>query len=75
MRGDEQMGTIVAAQIVEEEGMSGDSNANAGSESGSGEFGAGESGRDGECREHGETMLEVCQAPSTMHHVQQWGLM
>ena len=55
--------------------MSGDGDTNAGGESGSGEFGAGESGGAGECGEHGETVLEVRQAPSTMHRAQQWGLM
>ena len=63
------MGTVVAAQIVEEEGTSRDGDANASRESGSGEFSA------GECREHGETMLEVHQALSTMHHAQQQGSM
>ena len=58
MRGDKETGTIVPAQIVEEEGLSRDGDTNAG------EFGAVESGGVGECGEHGKTMLEVCQAPS-----------
>ena len=62
MRGDEEMGTIVAAQIVEEEGTSGDGDTNT-----SGESGSGESGGAWEYRKHGETVLEVHQAPSTMH--------
>ena len=52
------MGTIVAAEDVEKEGTSGDGDTNAGGESGAGEFSAGESGRVGECREHGKTVLE-----------------
>ena len=68
MRGDEETGTVVAAQNVEEEGMSGDGNTNAGGEPGSGEFSAGESGGVGECGEHKETVLEVHQALSTVHH-------
>ena len=39
------MGTVIATQIVKEEGLSRDGNTNAG-ESGQGGFGAGESGRD-----------------------------
>ena len=54
-----ETGTIVTTQNIEEEGTSGNSNANAGEEPGSGEFGAGESGGAGECGEHGETVLEV----------------
>ena len=75
MKGDKEMGTIVAAKGVEKEGMSRDGNANAGGESGSGEFGEGESGGAGECRKHGDTVLEVRQALSTMHHAQWWGTM
>ena len=40
MRGDEEMGAIVATQIVEEEGPSRDGDTNAGGESGQGGFGA-----------------------------------
>ena len=64
MRGDEEMGAVVTAQIVEEEGLSRDSDTNAGGESGQGRFGAGESGGDGDCGEHGFPVLEVRQAPS-----------
>ena len=49
MRGDEETGTIVATQIVEEEGLSRDGDTNAGRESGG----------DGDCGEYGRTMLEV----------------
>ena len=59
MRGDEEMGAVVAAKIVEEEGPSRDSNTNAGGESGQGGFGAGESGGDGDCGEYRRTVLEV----------------
>ena len=62
MRGDEETGTVVTAQIVEEEGLSRDGDTNAGGESGQGGFSAGESGRDGDCGEHGEPVLEVCEA-------------
>ena len=75
MKGDKEMGTIVAAKGVEKEGMSGDGNTNAGGESDAGEFGAGESGGVRECREHRETVLEVCQAPSQMHRAQRWSTM
>ena len=75
MRGDKEMGPVVATQIVKEEGPSRDGDTNTGKESGQGEFGAGESGGDGDCREYGRTMLEVHQAPSTMHHAQWWGTM
>ena len=75
MRGDEEMGTVVTTQIVEEEGTSGDGDANAGGESGSGEFSAGESGGVGGCGEHGETMLEVHQALGTVHHGHRHGPM
>ena len=68
MRGDEETGIIVATQIIEEEGMSRDSNTNTSGESGSGEFSVGESGRAGDCGEHRETMLEVHQALGTVHH-------
>ena len=73
MRGDEETGAIVAAQIVKEEGPSRDSNTNAGGESGEGELGAGESGGDGDSGEHGEPMLEVCETLSRMHRAQ-WGI-
>ena len=59
MRGDEEMGAIVATQIVEEEGPSRDGDTNAGGESGQGGFSAGESGGDGDRGEYGRTMLEV----------------
>ena len=59
MRGDEEMGAVVTAQIVEEEGPSRDGDTNAGGESGQGEFGAGESGGDGDCGEYRRTVLEV----------------
>ena len=75
MRGDKEMGTVVAAQIVKEEGPSRDGDTNAGGESGQGGFGAGESGGDGDCGEYGRTMLEVCQARSPMHHAQWQGTM
>ena len=50
MRGDEETGAVVATQIVEEESQSRDGDTNAG----------GESGRGGNCGEHGKPMLEVC---------------
>ena len=56
------MGTVVAAQIVEEEGPSRDSNTNTGGESGQGGFGAGEPGGDGDWGEHGKPVLEGCEA-------------
>ena len=59
MRGDEETGAVVATQIVEEEGPSRDGDTNAGRGSGQEEFGAGESGGDGDCGEYGRTMLEV----------------
>ena len=62
MRGDEETGAVVAAQIVEEEGPSRDCDTNAGGESGQGEFGSGESGGDRDCGEHSEPVLEVCEA-------------
>ena len=58
-----ETGAVVAAQIVEEEGPSRDSDTNAGRESGQGGFSSGESGGDGDGGEYGEPMLEVCQAP------------
>ena len=64
---------LVAAQIVEEEGPSRDGDTNASGESGQGEFGSGESGGDGDCGEHGEPMLEVCEAQDAVHHAQRWG--
>ena len=69
------MGTVVAAQIVEEEGPSRDGDTNASGESGQGGFGAGESGGDGDHGEYRRIMLEVCQAQSPMHHAQQRSLM
>ena len=54
------MGAIVAAQIIKEEGLSMDGSTNAGGESGQGGFGAGESGRNGNCGEYGRTVLEMC---------------
>ena len=69
------MGAVVTAQIVEEEGPSRDGDTNAGGESGEGEFGAGESDRDGDSGEDGRTVLEVCQARSPMHHAQRRGTM
>ena len=74
MRGDEETGAIVAAQIVEEEGLSRDGDTNAGGESGQGEFGSGESGGDGDCGEHGEPMLAVCEAQDGVHRAQQRGM-
>ena len=65
-----ETGTIVAAEDVEKEGTSGDSDTNA-----SGESGAGEPGRVGECREHGKTVLEVCETPNGVHHTQWWNSM
>ena len=65
----------LAAQIVEEEGPSRDSDTNASGESGEEEFGAGESDGDGDSGEDGRTMVEVCQAWSPMHHAQQRGTM
>ena len=61
MRGDEEMGTIITTQIVKQEGLSRDGNTNTSGESGQGELGAGESGGGGNCGEHGEPMLEVCE--------------
>ena len=58
MRGDEETGAVVAAQIVEEEGPSRYGDTNAGGESGEGEFGAGES--EGDRGEYGRTVLEMC---------------
>ena len=68
MRRDEEMGAVVTAQIIKEEGPSRDGDTNANKESSEGEFGAGESGGDGDCSEYGEPMLEVCQALGRMHH-------
>ena len=62
MRGDEETGTVVTTQIVEEEGPSRDGDTNTG----------GESGGDGDSGEHGEPMLEVCETPSQMRCAQ-WG--
>ena len=71
MRGDEETGAVIAAQIVEEEGPSRDGNTNAGGESGQGEFSAGESGGDGDCDEHGKPVLEVRETQDSVHHAQQ----
>ena len=65
MRGDEEMGAVVTAQIIEEEGPSRDSDTNAGGESGQGGFSAGEPGGDGDWGEHGKPVLEVCEARAT----------
>ena len=56
MRQDKEMGTIIAAQNVEEEGTSGDGNANTGGESGAGGIDAGESGRVWAGREYVEAL-------------------
>ena len=61
MRGDEETGTVVAAQIVEEEGPSRDGDTNTG----------GESGGDGDCGEHSKPMLEVCEAQDGVKTVRQ----
>ena len=68
------MGAVVAAQIVEEEGPSRDGDTNAGAESGQREFSPGESGGDGECGEHGEPVLEVCEAQDGVHRAQRRGM-
>ena len=73
MRGDEEMGAVVAAQIIEEEGPSRDGDTNTSGESGQGEFGAGESGRGGDCGEHGKPMLEVCETQDGVHRAQWQG--
>ena len=73
MRGDEETGAIVAAQIVEEESPGRDGDTNAGGESGEGRFGAGEPGGDGDWGEHGEPMLEVCETQGGVHRAQRWG--
>ena len=75
MRGDEEMGAVIAAQIVEEEGPSRDGNTNAGGESGQGGFDAGESGGDGDWCEHGEPVLEVCETQGRVHRAQRRGMM
>ena len=67
-----EMGTVDTTKDVEKKGTSGDGDTNASRESGSGEFGPGEPGGVGECREHGETMLEVCRTPNTVHCAQWW---
>ena len=69
MRGDKETGAIIATQIIEEEGPSRD-----GGESGQGEFGSGESGGDGDCGEHGEPVLEVCEAQDGVHRAQRRGM-
>ena len=70
MRGDEETGTVVATQIVEEESQSRDGDTNAGVESGQGELGAGEPGGGGNCGEHGEPMLEMRQTQDCVHRAQ-----
>ena len=75
MRGDEETGTVVAAQIVEEEGPSRDGDTNAGGESGEEELGAGESDGDGDSGEHGEPVLEVCEAQDGVHRAQRRSMM
>ena len=60
MRGDKEMGAVVTAQIIKEEGLSRDGDTNASGESGQGGFGAGESGGDGDHWEYGRTVLEMC---------------
>ena len=74
MRGDKETGAIVATQIIEEEGPSRDGDTNAGRESGQGEFSARESGGGGDCGEHSEPMLEVCETQGGVHRAQQWGM-
>ena len=74
MRGDEETGAVVATQIVEEEGLSMDGDTNAGGKSGQGEFGSGESGGDGDCSEHGKSVLEVCEAQDGVHRAQWQGM-
>ena len=69
------MGTIITTEDIEKKGMSGDGDTNAGRESGSREFSPGEPGGFGECGEHGETVLEVCQTLNAVHRAQWWGLM
>ena len=70
MRGDEETGAVIATQIVEEEGPSRDRDTNAGGEPGQGEFGSGEPGGDGDCGEHCEPVLEVCEAQDGVHRAQ-----
>ena len=75
MRGDEETGAVVAAQIIKEEGPSRDGDTNAGGESGEGELGAGESGGDRHCGEHGEPVLEVHETQDGVHRAQRWSMM
>ena len=70
MRGDEETGAVVAAQIVKEEGPTRDGNTNAGGESSEGEFSAGESGGDRDCSEYSEPVLEVHQTQDVVHCAQ-----
>ena len=70
MRGDEETGTIVATQIVEEERPSRDGDTNASGESGEGELGAGESDGDGDSGEHGEPVLEMHKTQDGVHRDQ-----
>ena len=67
MRQDKEMGTIIAAQNVEEEGTSGDGNANTGGESGAGGIDAGESGGVQAGGEYGEALQQVHQTPDPVH--------
>ena len=83
MRGDKEMGAVVATQIVEEEGPSRDGDTNAGGEPGQGRFGAGQPGQgrfgagepggDGDWGEHGEPVLEVCETQGSVHRAQRRG--
>ena len=69
------MGAVVAAQIIKEVSQSRDGNTNTGRESGQGEFGAGESGGGGDCSEHSEPVLEVCETQDCVHRAQRQGTM
>ena len=64
------MGTIIAAQIIEEEGLSRDGDTTTGGESGKGELGAGESDGDGDSGEHSEPMLEMHKTQDGVHRAQ-----
>ena len=75
MRGDEETGAVVAAQIVEEEGPSRDGDTNASGESGEGELSAGESDGDGDSGEHGEPVLEMRKTQDSVHCAQRWSTM
>ena len=69
------MGTVIAAQIIEEEGLSRDGDTTTGGESGKGELGAGESGGDGDSGEHGEPVLEMHKTQDCVHHAQRRSMM